>query len=239
MVYSDTVTKQGLIQDISFLLGVDLNNYTIEDRTRNINERFRTVWSIIFDGYGGMKFQDDNLNAAPYSDVSIASGTGTGSLPTGALTVREVQLKDANGVYRKIRCITEQEYFEMGADARWNGQTGQPTFIFFYEDIWKLLPAPNYTLASALRIYFDQEISTFSTSDTTKVPGFASPFHRILSIGGALDYALSHGLADKVAYLQTLWNDYAYRLKGFYAKRYQARYPHALRSGEDIMETYT
>jgi hypothetical protein len=238
MQYSDTTTKQGLVQDISFLLGVDLNNYTIEDRTRNMNERFRMVWQMIFESYGGMKFQDDNANATPYGDVNVSSGVGTGSIPTGALTVREAQLKDSSGVYHPLVCITEQEYFKMGADASWNNQTGFPSYIMFYEDTWKLLPAPNYTLASALRIYFDADISVFTTADTTKVPGFASPFHRMLSIGAALDYALSRKMQDKVVYLQNLWNDYEKRLRDFYSKRYIARFPGRITPGEDLVDEF-
>lgn len=238
MQFSDTTTSQGLIQDISFLLGVDLNNYLIADRTRNINERFRMVWMMIFESYGGWKFQDDNANATPYTDVTVVSGTGTGALPTGALTIREAQLKDSNSVYHRLTPISEQEYFDMGGDSRWNGMTGQPQYFLPYEDTWKLLPAPNYSLASALRIYFDPDITTFVYTDTTRVPGFASPFHRMLSIGAALDYALSRKLPDKVVYLQNLWNDYEKRLRDFYSKRYLARYPHRIMAGTDLMEEF-
>jgi hypothetical protein len=240
MQFSDTSTNQGIIQDISFLLGVDLNNYLISDRTRNINERFRMVWQMIFESYGGWKWQDDNSNSNPYTDVDVDSGVATGALPTGALTIREAQIKDSNGVYHQIQCITEQEYFDMGGDSRWNQATaGQPQYLLPYEDTWRLLPAPNYTLSGALRIYFDADISTFAASDTTKVPGFASPFHRMLSIGASLDYALSRKMQDKVVYLQNLWNDYEKRLRDFYSKRYFTRYPARINPGHDLVNEYT
>lgn len=238
MQFSDTSNSLGLIQDISFLLGVDLNNYLIADRTRNVNERYRMVWMMIFEAYGGWKWQDDNANATPYTDVNVVSGTAIGSLPTGTLTIREAQLKDANIVYHRLQCITEQEYFDLGGDSVWNGITGFPIYLLPYEDTWKLIPAPNYSLSSALRIYFDADISAFVSSDTTKVPGFASPFHRMLSIGAALDYALSRKMQDKVSYLQNLWNDYEKRLRDFYSKRYVARYPGRLGSGEDLVEAF-
>lgn len=238
MQFSDNTGGQGIIEDISFLLGADSNNYKIADRTRNVNERFRMVWDMIFESYGGWKWQDDNANANPYGDVNVSSGVGTGGLPTGTLTVREAQLKDSSGVYHPLICITEEEYVAMGGDAVWNNQTGFPSYILFYEDTWKLLPSPNYTLAGALRIYFDADITTFATTDTTKVPGFASPYHRMLSIGAALDFAMARNLKDKAVFLQNLWNDYEKRLRGFYEKRYLARYPGRFNPGEDLMKTY-
>lgn len=238
MQFSDTSTKLGIVQDITFLLGVDTNNYVIADRTRNVNERYRMVWQMIFESYGGWKWQDDNSNANPYTDVNIVSGTATGALPTGTLTIREAQLLDANSVYHRLTLITEQEYFEMGGDSQWNGITGFPQYLLPYEDTWKLIPAPNFTLSSALRIYFDADISSFAATDTTKVPGFASPFHRILSIGAALDYALARNMRDKVVYLQNLWNDYEKRIRDFYSKRYMGRFPMRIVPGEDLMETY-
>lgn len=238
MQFSDPSLKQGIIEDITFLLGVDTNNYPVADRTRNVNERFRMVWGMIFDSYGGWKFQDDNANANPYTDINVVSGTGTGSLPTGALTIRDAQLLDSGGAYHPLRCITDREYFDMGGDAVWNSQTGFPSYLLPYEDTWKLLPAPNFTLTAALRVYFDADITTFTASDTTKVPGFASPYHRMLSIGAALDYAMARNLKDKVVYLQNLWNDYEKRLRSFYSKRYVARYPGMLNPGRGLLEIY-
>lgn len=239
MVYSDTSGLQGIIQDITFFLGVDLNNYKIEDRTRNVNGRFGMVWEMIFESYGGWRWQDDNANANPYGDQDIVSGTGTGALPSGALTVRGVQLKDSSGVYHPITCITEEEYLERGGDAVWNGVTGFPSFMLVYEDTWKLLPTPNYTQTQSLRVYFDRDISSFATTDTTKVPGFASPFHRMLSIGAALDYAIARNLTNKQVSLQQLWNDYEQRLRSFYSKRYLARFPARINPGEDLMVDFS
>jgi hypothetical protein len=238
MMFSNNSTKTGLIDDITFLLGIDVNAYPLLDRTRNINERYKMVWQMIFEAYGGWKFQDDNLNTVPYADQTLTSGTATYTLPTGALTINMAEIMDSNSIWSRLIPITEEEYNKMGADAS-NTTSSIPVYYMPYEDTIKLIPTPNYTVASGLRVYFDQGVSEFVYTDTTKTPGFASPFHRMLSIGAALDYALANDIGNKVIYLQNLWNDYERRLKEFYSKRYHDRYPHKIRRGIDLMEEFS
>lgn len=243
MVFSDTSTSQGIIQDITFLLGVDTTAYSLADRTRNANERFRMVWQMIFEAYGGWKFMDDNVSdvstGVPYADQTITSGTGLYPLPAAALTINNVEMKSSSGSsFERLIGITHEEFMAMGGDGAFTA-TGVPRYYLLQGDILRLLPVPNFTLAAALRIYFDQGISVFLTTDTTKVPGFATPFHRMLSIGGALDYAMARGIQDKVVYLSNLWNDYERRLKDFYSKRFMERFPHRIRAGPDLVDEFS
>lgn len=240
MVFSDTSGKQGIIQDITFLTGTDINAYPLADRTRNANERFRVVWHMIFDSYGGWKFMDDNVSDAttgvPYADSNITSGTGLYTLPSGSLTVEGVEiLTTSGGTFSKLEPLTHEQFMAMGGDG-WAASTGTPSYYMLQGDVIRLLPTPNFTLSSALRVYFAQDISSFATSDTTKVPGFASPFHRMISVGAALDYALARGLAVKDE-LQNLWNDYETRLGSFYAKRWRDRGNVRIPWSEDLVES--
>ena len=45
-------------------------------------------------------------------------------------------------------------------------------------------------------MYFDREVDEFASSDTTQEPGIAEPFHRIISLGAAYDFALAKGLQN-------------------------------------------
>ena len=240
MQFRDISTKQGLIEDITFLLGIDINGYGIEDRTRNINERYRQVWSMIFESYDGWKFQDDNLSANPYADQTLTSGTATYSLPTGSLSINMVLVKDSAGNYQiPLEAISQEEYQQMGAES-YNTTNGVPRYYLLYEDQLQLVPGPNYTFASTgIRVYFDQGVSTFAITDTTKVPGFASPFHRALSIGASLDYAQARGLTDKIPMLLNLWNDYERRIRSFYSKRFIDKRPARIPAGMDLMDELT
>src|SRR4051812_1373317 len=115
MQYNDVASKQGIIQDCSFLLGnsVDLNNYTLADRTRNGNQRYHLVWEMIFESYGGWIFMDGNTSrdgSVPYADQNITSGTNKYYIPTKALTIRGVAVLMPGTVWRDLIPLTQEEY---------------------------------------------------------------------------------------------------------------------------------
>lgn len=186
-------------------------------------------------------FIDDNTSdtstGVPYAEQTLTSGTGLYALPSAALTVRGVSTY--NGSSRsKLKPLTHEEFEAMGGDAAFPSN-GVAEWYMLQGDITRLLPIPNFTQSSnGLRIYFDQSISRFTASDTTKVPGFAAPFHRMLSIGAALDYALAMGQQKKANNLQSLWNDYERRLRSFYSKRWVERQPNRIGPGPDLMEEF-
>jgi hypothetical protein len=50
-------------------------------------------------------------------------------------------------------------------------------------------PATTYvTESSGMAVYVDRDVTLFTSASTTACPGFASQFHRILSLGAALDF---------------------------------------------------
>jgi hypothetical protein len=244
MQYSDTgASKSGIIQDSTFLLGgIDLNAYPIADRTRSANEHLRNAWHIIMKAYDGWKFMDDNQSdtstGLPYADKDIESGTDLLTLPSGALTIDGMQIKtSSSGSYNKLTIITYEEFLEMGGDGRF-GSPGTPTHAIVQGDIIRLLPSPNITVTSGLRVHFNKEMTTFAITDTTATPGFASPYHRIISIGIALDYADAKGL-QKAGSLRSNYNDYQSRLFDFYSERLKARQPKRLGEGVDPVEEFS
>lgn len=236
MQFSDSSNKLGLIEDITFLLsGVDTTSYPTADRTRNINERYRHVLANIFEVYGGWVFQDDNLSTTPYADQTLTSGTAVYAIPTGALTINMVQLKNSGGTYdRPLTPISLDQFRLLGAENA-NSSTGSPRYYMLYEDSIRLLPTPNYTVASTgIRVFFEQGISAFAASDTTKTPGFASIFHRALSIGAAIDYAIAKGKQSQVNSLQKLWDQYIFDIRKFYAKRWRDFQPAKILKYRDL-----
>lgn len=244
MQYNSETNNQDIISDISFWTGADLNSYSLKDRTRDVNETFREIWAIIFESYGGWKFMDDNISDAstgvPYTDQTITSGSGLFPLPTGALAVDGVQMKTtASGPLNPLKPITLEQFLDMGGDGAFPA-TGVPLYYLLQGDIGRLLPTPNFTLATALRVMFDQDISSFLTTDTTKVPGFAVTFHRMLSIGPSLNYCdMNKGLEAKAVKLQNRWNKYEVRLRDFYSKRFKALFPHRIPPAADLVEEFS
>lgn len=244
MQYNSSATNQDIISDITDLLGgIGTADYSLNARTRSVNIEFSKVWTMVFEAYGGWKFVDDNLSstsdAAVYADQTLTSGTSLYGLPTGAITVEGVAIKNSGGTYENLIPISSEDFLNMGGEARFTS-TGVPRYYYPIGDVVRLVPAPNYTVASTgIRVYFGQDISTFAASDTTKVPGFASPFHRMLSLGAAKDFAVARNLTDRITILTRELADYEVRLKSFYSKRYFARFPARIRTGEDLVREFT
>jgi hypothetical protein len=62
-----------------------------------------------------------------------------------------------------------------------------------------LYPSPasgDVTLASGLQIMVSRDVSAFSSASTTE-PGFARPFHRILSLAAAIDFTRDQQEKDR------------------------------------------
>ena len=252
MQYSDTSGLQGIIQDIDFRLGTDSTQYSVADKTRNVNARYSEVWTMIFQAYGGWTFMDDNIagvtgnvtvgsNDGPYADQDIVSGTGLYALPTGTLTVKGVSVKQPNnGTWGiPLVALSYDEFIQKGGDAFFQTSTGVPWAYMLQGDVVRLLPAPNYSQSVSLRVWFDQDISNFAVGDTTKVPGFASPFHNMLSIGAALDYAIANTLQKKAANLASLWTAKAGQLASFYEKRWKNRWPGKISPQRDLVDEFS
>lgn len=245
MQFNGNADNQDIISDITFLLsGIDTNEYTLRDRTRNVNERYRQVLSMIFESYGGWLFMDDNVSGTtgsgdvPFADQNISANQAYYALPAGTITVIGVEIKYfAATTWIQMTPLSYEEFLRQGGDAAFP-TAATPWAYLLQGDVIRLLPMPNFSQNASLRVFFDQDVATFASTDTTKVPGFASPFHRMLSVGAALDFANARGL-PKVALLQNLWNDYEKRLREFYSSRYKSRYPMRIDPGEDLMDQFS
>jgi hypothetical protein len=238
MQFNDSSTKLGLIQDITFLTGVDTNKYPIADRTRNINSWNSHVWTWIFEAYGGWQFDDDNSSAPttmPFGTVTLVSGTSTYGLPTGTLTIRKVDILQSDGSTWRPLDPLPLEMIGVG-EGEFLKTSGTPRYYRPVGDVVKLYPAPNYNGTNYLKVFFDRDMLAFDAADTTEVPGFASPFHRILSVGASLDYAIANGVNAKIISLTNLVNDYEKRLKKFYAKRFLDNFPTRIRVHDSVQE---
>lgn len=223
------MTIQEIYDDITFLLGAgsDSNNYTIPDRLRNINNRNQQVWQFIWDSYGGWAFRVDNF----YFGVDVTSGSGSLTLPvnedTGeslGLSIRDVEILDPGSGWRRLQPVTFEEWKRLGGSANSETASGDPVYgtpLYYLPDGTnnvKIFPIPSYTQESGARIYMDEAF--FDFDEVTDRPIFARPFHRVLAIGAALDYAMARGMKDKVAYLSQMWNRYEQDIKSYYERRY-------------------
>lgn len=224
MVFSDTSTYQGIVQDIDFLLfgsSTATSPYPIADKVRNVNRRFDEITSLLLEADGRWKWDDTNNAAQPATTINLSDGVTASAIPdTTYLTVNRMEVKNSNGDYKLITPIHEKDIKE--GLTEFMETAGMPLYYEKVGGFVNLYPKPSasyVTLTAGLKVYYQRSPSYFAAADTTKVPGFAAPFHRLLSIGAALDYAITNGMTTKVNILTTMLEKLENKLVSFYSSR--------------------
>lgn len=224
MVFSDTTNSLGLIQDITFITGAGLSQYEIEDRTRNINNWYLQVASWIFEADGRWQWDDANQTDRPCATTNLVKdqkGYGILSASPSAgkdwLEIERVEITDENGEEREIRPIDQTDLEGIALD-EFMDSSGKPEYFDFRGGSVYLYPASNYNKDDSLTIYFKRSPLVFSSTDTTKTPGFATPFHKLLSLGASYDWALAKGDTNVDRIRQEI-EVLKQNLKNFYSKR--------------------
>jgi len=219
MVFSDTSTNQGILQEIDFLLGTNSTTYTTNDKTRNVNRALEMVASIIQSADGKWDWEDSNNTDLPIGTTGIVSAQQDYSIDTTFLKIKQVFYVDENGQKQELRLADKDEILELDST-----DTGIPTAytIIGNSVLLDVFPIKG-TLAYPsikLQVYFSRNVSYFTVSDTTKIAGFNPQFHRYLSLSASYDYAIAKG--KEIA--QSLRNEMAImekKITAFYSGRRQ------------------
>ncbi len=149
------------------------------------NDTARLVW----ESAGGWQYDDSNATTLPIAKTTMVHNQQDYSLPTDAQRLEAVVVKDTGGNWNKLRpfdihdtTIAPSEYLE---------GTGLPLYYDCIGRSVMLYPTPGSaycTLASGLGIYVSRNVTEFAVTASSETPGFATPFHRILSYAVALDF---------------------------------------------------
>ena len=187
MVFSDSSTNQGLVQEIDFLLGTNSTNYDIKDKTRNINRALERVASIIQTADGKWDWEDTNNSDLPIATTNIVAAQQDYSVDTTFLKVKSVFYTDANGTCSELIYSPDKERFIELTSV----DTGIPTRYTIVGNSILLDVYPTTAVTAGLKVYFARDVHLFTVADTTATAGFSSQFHRYLSLSAAYDYAIA------------------------------------------------
>lgn len=192
----------------------DTTSYPAAAMLRRVNQAYEQVvgWLINLDGK--WQFDDTNYTNFPIGTYTLVNSQGVYSFNDKFLQLLDVQVMDDDGDYQIIKPIDQKDT-----------QSSQPLreefttdgFPLYYDkltsDTIELLPAPDngvtVTLASGLRIYFKRTAKIFTSAEVTtgtKVPGFDSTHHIILSWMAARPYCMKYH-KDRVRELNALIGD--------------------------------
>ena len=235
MKFSSPSDKAGIIEEIDGICDTDASGYTLKDKTRRINAALEEVeGKLIVQAANGWGNGDSNYTSLPTGLVTLVnsqeayqlmgdqSTTGV-DLTNPLLTIKGVSVKDNSGIWHILQPIELSDIFASGQDpAEYFKTDGRPVYYEKREDFVVLYPAPDngvsVTLTSGLKFFYDRRASLFVTTDTTKQPGFASPFHILLAYKAALPYCAIYK-KDRVPFIVSEITRLEKDLLSFYGKR--------------------
>lgn len=196
MQFSDTTTKQGIIQDCESILFGDNYGQISGDSNllatfvRNSNRALDKATTLIFDADGRWQWDDTNNTDYPIATTNLVAGQQDYRFNVSHLRIHEVQVKSGDS-WIKLVSLDPRDY-RRPLDEIFG--SGTPTHYDKLADALFLYPNPNYDLSDGLKVFFQREASYFTASDTTKEPGFAKNFHRFISLWACYDYAFAKQL---------------------------------------------
>jgi len=185
--FSNTTTKGGMIQVLERNLKLDdgaiSGNATLfKKMTSDINLGLAKVWALIFASNDTWQWDDTNYEDYPIITTDLVDGQRDYAFLTdnsGALVldIYKVMVKNHDGVYMEIYPVDVQSE-ENTADI-YDGRNieGIPYRYDKTANGIFLDPIPDENSTNGLKVYINREGSFFTSSDTTKKPGFAALFH--------------------------------------------------------------
>lgn len=175
--------------DTHFLCGSTSATYSDTNLVRNLNVAYNDVARVIWESDGTWKFDDSNNTTGPVAYRTIANASASYQVPTTAIRIDGVEVKDASGHWFKLTpvSITDMEI----SPEEWLTGTGMPIHYALEGNEIRLFPAPGTgftTMSSGMAVRLQRNVTEFATTATTAEPGFATSFHRILSLAAAIDF---------------------------------------------------
>jgi len=218
MEYSNETTKAGIIQDIDFLLNLDdPTTYDIKDKTRNSNRAYDRVVSLILQADSRWEWEDTNKTDLPIAITDLVAGQRDYGIDTTFLRITKLLVKDRAGNWQILIPVDEND--PEGRDIIEERAEGMPQRYIKKANSIFLGPKPNYSSTAGLKIHFQRNVDYFIDTDTTKKPGFAEPFHRLLSLYAAYDWCLANNLGGRMGILANEITKMEVALIEFYSSR--------------------
>ena len=230
MQFSDATNLDGIVEEIDFEVDTDSTSYPLKDKARNVNRHYVHVVALILQSDGRWQWDDTNQTDLPIGVGTLVNNQQDYAI-TGAtyLTVTRAEVKDINGNYQVLNPL-DQHDIQGQALTEFQKTAGMPRYYDKIGDSIFLYPKPSTSLVTpseGLKVYFQRGPSYFVSTDTTKKAGFAALFHRILSVGGAMDYARANSMTTKYKELKAEYRDWESQIVTFYSARSRDEQVHA------------
>lgn len=202
MQFNDVSGETGIVQDVWFLTNTDSTSFTLKNIARITNKVVHKLGLLAWKSDRSWNFDDSSKTDMPTATTTLVDDQEDYSLATTVFDVKRVEVKDSGGDWYKLRL---RRIEDIGISITEYKETkGLPTEYFLEGHSIRLKPAPDtskVTASAGLRIWTSRDATEFISTDTTKKPGFPTPFHSLVALEVALEYAAINSLQDKVGYL--------------------------------------
>lgn len=244
MQFYNASTRQSLVHDTLFLSGLptvtaSFASYALQDITRNVNIHYVDVVSKIWKAAGKWQYDDSNKTTLPVAQATMVHAQQDYTLPSDAQKVEGVSVKDGAGNFQKLIPIDPNDTtIDM---EEFQSTPGMPLYYDIVGRSVLLYPAPSSaytTLISGMKVTVDRDPALFTSSSTTASstqPGFALSFHRILSLGAAIDFVEDGPKKDRLIGMKARLEA---GLTQFYAERSVQQPPRIVPAGQKRWRKY-
>lgn len=226
---------QNLYDDINFLVGTTATNYSATDKLANLNRWYKALFSKVLQATGTWDFQETSATA------TLAANTQKNYIGTAPLTMKRVEVNydiatDATGWKLALPLDRSEVNFTditLSADLAKSFNAGKPYYDMTeyngsaYIDLY---PVPFSASTGGLKFWYNADLTLFTGS--ADIPVLAEPFHRLLSLGAAYDWAFSRNMRE-AQNLKLEYNELLAECVRYYATRDKDRVPAFLRGVDD------
>lgn len=190
-----------------------------------VNNALERVVSLIIQASGRWQYDDSNRyesdgiteRGVPIATTRLNENQQDYVLDVSHIEIVRVEIKDTEGSWHLVQPIDQADvrstsitdYMKVAGQPKYYDKSGVSVYLY---------PKPNYTQDASLKLFYQRPPSYFTTSDTTKVPGYNALYHDLLPLWTAYNFALANG-KENAQNLMTqiqmredaLVNDYALR----------------------------
>jgi hypothetical protein len=236
MQFNSHATNQDICTLANDLVKQSSTSFPIEQKVRFANQGNKEILTWICEAYGGWHYDDSNNDDLPEILTTLNSGKRFYTLPVDSSAVMGVEFKDEAGIWTKLEPITlEQIQDRAGSETEWNDTPSFPIYHRLTANGLYLYPVANYTQALSLKVYISRDVVLFTTTDTTKTPGFDSRFHEAVAVYMALQFSFINSLPVYQALFER-WTNYEKRIKKYYATRFKEMFPPRMTVSDSVRE---
>lgn len=211
------------------LVDATTTSYTDALLLIRVNTAMEEIAGAILGADGRWQWDDSNYTDTPIGTATLVASQQDYTLDTTYIKVLGVSIKDVIGRWYRLLPFDPDDlisdYGPFLDRAQFLNTAGRPLYYDLQANQILLYPAPDngvtVTLASGLKVYAQRTAQLFTSvevSTGTKVPGFISIFHSLVSYMAALPYAVSYKPA-RVPYLMAEITRKKADLIFFYSKR--------------------